>query len=248
MAESAFKKEKTEIHPPSHFRAGTRENLEKQIENNVHYEPKHLKKVAENGVYALERADNLMRQVEEVRKQNLQNPTRTEIGNKAVNYEFGMKKDKELASMLEKEEQKLRDVVSGIDESMEREMGKLAETGSYAKETRSIVRNMEDESARTSFVREKIINEDWQTVEEILGAPRPHLIGISERAQESLSNMYKERRYSDRLKTQEVLKEIADKMGDGYRAATETFREVLENEDVKEAIKQRDHARQLMNE
>ena len=238
--------ENDEIKPPSHFRAGTRENLDKKV-NEIEYEPTHLRKVAENGIYALERADNLMRQVEQVRKKNLNRQDITKLGAKATNFEYGQKKRKELGNMLEKEEQKLRNIISGIDDSMERSMGDLAENSKFGKETRDIVRNMEDQSERVSFVRSRILEEDWETVEEVLGAPRPHLIGIDKDAHESLKNMYKKRRFSDRLKTQEVLREVANKMGDGYAAALDKF-DKLHSEDVEKAIELREDAQQSMSE
>lgn len=218
------------ITTPTFFNTGMIEDLKKERPENLNIEFGAGSSV-QSALRAIDESREFIEKTENVRVQNLKDPTNTPAAAKLKTYEFAQKAKKEIYDRAEKSETGIRNVINQIDEKINGPI--QGEAGSrQANEIRSHLKSLKDEPARITFVRDRIKAQDWETVSAAIGS-KFFLAGLSEDSQKFLQELYQQARFADKIQVRNYLERVADNIGNGYKAAVNNIDKAVDDPEIR---------------
>lgn len=232
------------IHPPTFMMGGYREALDKDFPEEIAEDASSINGAKRKAFAALKRSEKLIQNIEQVRQNNITDPTQTEIGAKAATYEYAQKKREEMTKILVAGEEEARIWQRKLDNEINTEISESAAHGKFANEARSHVKSLSKHD-RSSFIRKAIKEKDFETAQYVLGGPA-YLSGISKEMHKALREQFKGAKHPQKIQVRDALKRVGDTVGKAYKAGTHNI-STLDSEHVKQAIAKQRTARKSMD-
>lgn len=194
---------------------------------------------------SIRQLDTLFEDVNTARKMLLESP-RAPMQKQIAMKSYADKKQNDLDELAGIAERELQKYVDSINSEIDSAMQKKAATSNFARATWDHLKSMEDKQTRKSFIRGAINNEDWDTVDDILGVNRPFLIGLEQKDVESLREQYKKARYADKIAARDYAIKMLSEFETNSLNAAERL-DKFNTPEVREAIAKENKTQDFLN-
>lgn len=159
-------------------------------------------------------------------------------------FKYMEKKGTELGDMLNDPVKELGNLASSIDQEIDQATEQSARTGEFARATWDHVKGL-PKNARTPFIRARIKNDDWETVDNILGAPS-YLSGLEDEDIKTHKNIYKKARFGHEINIRDQARKMADTITKGYHLTNRNGFHKFDTKEARQALKQKKRADDLI--